>query len=370
MPAGGVDEVGVEQVGEQLGAVDEARAGARVGGGGVDGEDAIGAEGVDPGACSSAWAREPSTYMPQGMTTTRSGLERGELLPLDLGRLGAGRSGDVLAAGELDHLRDPVAADEGRVEPLQGDDPRPRGARDRGARPRPAVPPASPRSWRARSGIPAASPSRVTSSSTSPRLLGSCCTHPRRPRQPRRHLDHVLVGDGADVADRLGDDQVRRQRGQPRLVEAVERPAFADDPPSRRRRSRRRRGPPGRTVAVRCGSSLAGRREVALVGDADHALAEPERKQHLGRRGNEARDPHPPNMPDAARRVVVAIGTTIHRAARTRPISPPPPGLPRRLPCRVCWDGSGPRGCRARAVRPSGSRCSCRRRGRRWRRTS
>jgi len=38
----------MEQVGEQLGAVDQARPGARVGRGGVDGEDALGAERVDP----------------------------------------------------------------------------------------------------------------------------------------------------------------------------------------------------------------------------------------------------------------------------------------------------------------------------------
>ena len=48
MPPGGSTRLRVEQVREQLGAVDQARAGARVGGGGVDGEDAPGAERVDP----------------------------------------------------------------------------------------------------------------------------------------------------------------------------------------------------------------------------------------------------------------------------------------------------------------------------------
>ena len=44
--------------------------------------------------------------------------------------------------------------------------------------------------------------------------------------QPRRDLEHVLVGDRADVADRLGDDQVGGELGEQLLVELVERLAL------------------------------------------------------------------------------------------------------------------------------------------------
>ena len=116
--------------------------------------------------------------------------------------------------------------------------------------------------------------------------------HPRLARQPRGDLEHVLVGDGADVADRLGDDQVRRQLGQPLLVELVERPALADASPSPPRRSRRRRARRAARCWVRWGSERACGRVVALVGDRDDALAEPEGEEHLRRGGNQAGDAH------------------------------------------------------------------------------
>ena len=47
-------------------------------------------------------------------------------------------------------------------------------------------------------------------------------------RQPGRDLDHLLVGDGADGADRLGDDQVGCELCQQLLVEFVERLALGD----------------------------------------------------------------------------------------------------------------------------------------------
>ncbi len=65
--------------------------------------------------------------------STTSGLRPGELAPGDLGRLQPRRPGDVLAAGDRDHLGDPVAADEGRVEPLERDHPRRARSRDGGA---------------------------------------------------------------------------------------------------------------------------------------------------------------------------------------------------------------------------------------------
>ena len=81
--------------------------------------------------------------------------------------------------------------------------------------------------------------------------------HPRPARQPRGDLDHVLVGDRADVADRLGDDQVGRELGEQLLVELVERPALADGRLHRRRRSPPASSPGGRTVRVRWGRDRA-----------------------------------------------------------------------------------------------------------------
>ena len=57
MLPGRVDEVGVQQVAEQLDPVDQARAGPGEGRGGVDGEDAAGAERLDRSQLAMAWAR-------------------------------------------------------------------------------------------------------------------------------------------------------------------------------------------------------------------------------------------------------------------------------------------------------------------------
>jgi len=140
----------------------------------------------------------------------------------------------------------------------------------------------SPRSSPARASIPAASPSRGHILQHLPQAARILLQHPRRARQPRCHLDHVLEGDRADVADGLGDDQVRGQLRQPLLVEAVERPTFADhrldggvDLAGAKPRGEDGRGQV-RQPARR-------RRVVALVGDADHVGAETEREQHLGR---------------------------------------------------------------------------------------
>ncbi len=61
------------------------------------------------------------------------GAEAFQLAPADGRRVETGVAGDVLAAGDRDHLRDPEAADAGRVEPLQGDHPRRTDPRNGGA---------------------------------------------------------------------------------------------------------------------------------------------------------------------------------------------------------------------------------------------
>jgi hypothetical protein len=52
--------------------------------------------------------------------------------------------------------------------------------------------------------------------------LGVERDHLRTRRQAARDRANVLVGDGADRAQRLGDDQVRRQRRQRGLVQLIE----------------------------------------------------------------------------------------------------------------------------------------------------
>ena len=74
-----------------------------------------------------------------------------------------------------------------------------------------------------------ASASRTRSSSTSPRRLGVERDHARARLEPRGDRADVVVGDGADRAQRLGDDQVGLEVGERGLVELVERLAPPGD---------------------------------------------------------------------------------------------------------------------------------------------
>ena len=218
--------------------------------------------------CSSACARASSTYQPHGIAITTSGLRPDSSPQPTSGGLQAGRPGDVLAARDRDHLGDPVAADVGRVEPLQRD--HRGGARDG------ADVPAALQLPRARApGRTGRLASRITSSSISPSVLGSCC-RPAACSAGGRDLEHVLEGD-AQTRRRLGDDQVGPARQL--LVELVQRL------PSRPRLHRRSISRAERRSTVRSVGSSAPRRVVALMGDRDDTVAEPEREEHLGRGG-------------------------------------------------------------------------------------
>ena len=139
-------QVGVEQVAEQLDAVDQARAGPREGRGGVDREDAAGAERARSAPrCRAPAARGSSTYQPQGIDDDDVGAEPRELPPADLaatsGRAGRRRprrrrsrsspapSGRRRRAGRATRARSPAAA--ARRRPRRG--PRPAGPRARPA---------------------------------------------------------------------------------------------------------------------------------------------------------------------------------------------------------------------------------------------
>src|SRR6185312_1410233 len=89
------DPVGMEQMGEQLGAVEEARARARVGGGGIDGEGAGGAERLDPLPVRLGFAPRLLRVHAAGHDDDEVGSQRRQPLPLDLGRLRPSRAGDV-----------------------------------------------------------------------------------------------------------------------------------------------------------------------------------------------------------------------------------------------------------------------------------
>src|SRR4051794_4251186 len=96
-----LDEARMEQMRQQLDAVDQPRAGARKGGGGVDGEEPVGAEGLEPVAVLQRLRAGVLQVPAAGHRDDQLGREPAQLLPLDLGRLLPGAPGDVPAAGDL-----------------------------------------------------------------------------------------------------------------------------------------------------------------------------------------------------------------------------------------------------------------------------
>ena len=172
-PSGAATRSGCSRWREQLDALDQARAGARERRRGVDGDDALGAERVEPSRCASACSaprrrrgRTASRRRPRAAAAATSSQRDGA-------RLAPGLAEHVVAARQRDHLRHPVAAGERRVEPLERRDARARRARRR----RPRTRRAAPRSSAAqRLAALAARPSprrAATSSRTSPSVSGS-----------------------------------------------------------------------------------------------------------------------------------------------------------------------------------------------------
>ena len=186
---------------------------------------------------------------------------------------------DLLASGRFDHLRQPVACREDRVEPLAHEDPATRSTRDEA----PHV-----------------------------RQLGlhflddglAALWHPEAARElqharldlrnrmrvdrddlavERAQRAEVAARDGADRAEILRQDQVRLERGDQVLVDCVERQPVRERVPDRavdRAAVERARIDPGGRDD-RQGARL--RRPVALFGDADEGVREPEGAHDLGR---------------------------------------------------------------------------------------
>ena len=224
------------------------------------------------------------------MTTAISGRAAAISSQRDLARALARPRQGVDAAGERDHLRHPVAAGERRVEPLERRDPGARRVGDRGpdgVDPGPQLPAQALAAVADAAGL--AEADEVAEDLVEGR--GVEREHLGGARQARGDRANVVVGDGADRAERLGDDQVGALGGKRLLIELVERIAGADQLPHPGVDLRRLEAL-GDDAAGQARQPRRRLRVVALVGDGDDLLAEPEREQRLGRRGDEAGDPH------------------------------------------------------------------------------
>ena len=223
--------------------VDQPRARARERGRGVDGDDALGAERFERVADRSPARAPRRRTRPHGIDDDHVRARRGDLLPGDGPRAASpAPPSDVGAAGQRRSSPAPSGRRRTAGRATRG--------RPRAGRGAPAT--ASPR--RARSGArarPAAAASSGDPGGVAERddvvehvreRLGSSEITSRAARQPSGDRPHVVVGDGAHRAHRLGDDQVDVEARERRLVELVERPALAGQRPRPRRRSRRGRG--------------------------------------------------------------------------------------------------------------------------------
>ena len=202
----------------------------------------------------------------------------------------AGQAEHVDAAGVLDQLRGPVAGDEDRVEPLERGDPH--------------------RLLRAHGEAHLVDPARGVLDEVDAGVLGVGRggerpgvaehlaervrverDHLRLGLDPLRDLDDVVVGDRADRAQRLRDDQVGLQRAQPLLVERVDRLALLGQL-AHRAIDLGGREPGADQVARDLGQLERLRGVVALVCHGGDLVAQPQREQHLGRGGDEGDDAH------------------------------------------------------------------------------
>ena len=238
----------MQQVAEQLHALDEARPGAREVRGRVDRHHA-GAERGQPLALLHRLRRRLLRVVAAGHRDDHLGGGGLELGPVRRARLlargararprrprarsSAGPSGRRRRSGRATRARPRAGAR--RL--------RPPARPPRSARPHPRQAPRRPRR------TPAACASRGTSASTSPRVVGSSEITSGCGGQPVGHRPHVVERDRADLADRLRHDQVhvellaacpRRARRGTRRDRCARAP---------RRRSRRPAGPLG----SRCG---------------------------------------------------------------------------------------------------------------------
>ena len=274
-PIGHVNPIRVEQVGEQLGAVDQARAGPGEGGRPVDRPDPLGAGRRDLGGVTTpAPSLACRASQPQGIATTTSGL--------DAAISSQSRSGTCRHARRAAARRPPISIISGtQWPPVKGGSSHSSGRTVGRSAPSTAVrtacqPPLEREAKRVGSVVDArdlAEPADVVEHLVE--VVRVERDDPRPALQPGGHGDDVVIGDGAHLAERLGDDQVDVELRQRRLVEGVEMLALAGQPPD------------GGVDLARCEvvgheasrqMTLAGRLGgvVALVGDGDDLIAQAE----------------------------------------------------------------------------------------------
>ena len=202
----------------------------------------------------------------------------------------AGKAEHVDAAGELDQLRRPVARGEDRVEPLDRSDHRPLGTLHRHAH---AIDASALAGDEVERGV-ARSRRRGDGADVAHRLADRLrieCDHLRARGDHLGLLDDFVVGDRADRAQLLGDDQVGLQLAQELGIELVD-GALAGDRGAHggvdlARRQALRQTVPGHAWQLErtCGM-------IALVRHRDDIVAEPEREEQLGCVRHERNDPH------------------------------------------------------------------------------
>ena len=238
-----------DRVGEDLEAVDEPRPRAAEVGVAVRHVDAAGADRrqrVEAGLPRQdrQIAARPRHVEAAAGDQQDLGIGGADVVPGDRARARAGDAEQRLAAGERDQLGRPVAGAERRIDPFEHGD---GGGRlhARGTR---------------RHGVDAG-PQRGDHLASARRDAGRFRDEAeagedilearrlevhdaRRPGQRARGFAHLGVGDGADVAQRLGDDQIRAPAPRARAGRACRAPAASSAARGPARRSRRwpRRG--------------------------------------------------------------------------------------------------------------------------------
>ena len=155
-------------------------------------------------------------------------------------------------------------------------------------------------------------------SSDRARRRGACWT-------ASRNGHDIVIRHCADVANRLGDDQLRVELREPPGIQLIQRAPGGDRSRTVQMISAADR-PAGTTVRVRWGreaASVASR----LVRDRDDLISEPEREQEaFGRARDQGRDPHAPKLPQRLARVTATACTARSRIA-VGPIAVPGGGV-------------------------------------------
>ena len=219
------DPVGMQRVGERLQAVDQPRARPAEVGGGVERDDLLGAQRAQAVAELLGLGQRARAVVAARDADDDLGLGGLQELPLQLLGVLAGEAEQVGPAGHVDQLRRPVAGDEDRVEPLDRDHAAPARALERDPH---AVDAGALAGDEVQRGV-----ARVGRLGERPDVAHRLAERLGVQRDDvgagvelLGDVADLLVGDRADRAQLLGDDQVGLQLGELLLVEEVDRLAL------------------------------------------------------------------------------------------------------------------------------------------------